>query len=112
MSKVNEVSNEIREVLNLPDDKERHQRIAALLEDLSKYGVDVVTKSADPGFTTAVNFGAFSLISLMIGAQEINEKNIGSFVNMVQTVVGMSTMALTEREAEAKHGEEEENAKE
>lgn len=102
--------NEIREVLELPDEKERHERIAKLLEELSRYGIDVVTRSADPGFTTSVNFGAFSLISLMIGSVEVDEKNIGSFVNMVQTVVGMATMALQEKETEveaAKDGKEE-----
>ena len=103
---VNQLYNEIRSIIKLPDEKGRHEKIAGVLSSLASIGVNTVSKSSDPSLAVSVYFGGFSAIAMMLGAIEIDKDNAASVVNYVQTVIGMATHALIKAEKGEKDGTE------
>lgn len=105
--KVNKLYDDIRTIIKLPDEKERHDKIRDVLSSLASIGVDAVAKSSEPQLAVSAYFGGFSSIAMMLGAVEIDKDNAGSVINYVQTVIGMATHALIVAEEKAKEEEEE-----
>jgi hypothetical protein len=103
--KVNTLYNEIREIIKLPDEKERHEKIKEVLSALASVGVTAISSSNDPQVAVSAYFGGFSAIAMMLGAIEIDKDNAGSVINYVQTVIGMCTHVLIKAEKGAKDGE-------
>jgi len=101
---VNSMYNDIREAVKMEDGPERHNKIAATINRLSSFRAGAISASTDPAKSMSIYFGGFNAITMMIGSVDIDEDNVGSAMNYVQTVVGMCVQALESIE-ESMNGE-------
>ncbi len=105
--RVNMLYDKIRDILKLPNSKERNEKIGLLLGELSAHCSISLSNSKNPGFAIRTYFAGFTAIALMLGAS--SEESVENQMSMIIKTIVMCTRAISHEERKDGSKEEEES---